>query len=130
MRLGLGDPCRLVGLTKVDIENGGANPSNTSWCLPNTTPSSIVWSNIEYKGNSVNDYYPGANVTIGNNTLFEPAAGARNRITGNVNVVKVTGGNWRQTKRRYWFSIGDITYSHTPSSDERSTAYPIRCVPQ
>ena len=132
---GFGDACRLIGLSKTQIESG----VRSSWRSPNDgeySSTAPTWVSSGLKGNSANDFYPGAYFTINGVSIFQPAAGARNRTTGNVNVVKTTIGAWINggTRTRLEYKNSGTNYSVGNYSNSNSntyhTAYPIRCVAQ
>ena len=138
---GLGDPCRLVGLTIGEMAgpspNNETSSSEGAWQLPSSGSTSFAsWvaegTSGSSKGNSLNDYYPGRMVTTNREPKFEPAVGGRNWETGHINGVKEFGGGWFRNGRRYFFrySSNQTDTNHNANGDQQATAYAIRCIPR
>jgi hypothetical protein len=146
VRVGKGDPCRLVGLDLAKIKSTAesllttADIDNGKWRLP-TPAEQQSFSGREANGDYTEHWttqsgikggmFP--NTTIGDATTFLPAAGYRNLSTGQVTHQSINGYYWSSapgsdTEGRN-LGIGDTGF--TPlNSNNYAFGFNVRCVRQ
>lgn len=134
---GLGDPCRIVGLTKDQILAG----DQSGWRLP------TISDNDTFVGQS-NSYLPGSDWTTGTNNPYNfdiagvwlpkgsqdtwlPAAGYRDNINGTVINQGVYGYYWSSIRNTassgYYLGFFDINMNPRGNSSQ-PFSFPVRCV--
>jgi hypothetical protein len=133
IKLGKGDPCKLVGLTVAQIRAGTIN--NGDWRLPTHAELVAEYSSPTYIPGSgwVNGTYPTAGIISGDiDTSFLPAVGGRNNggVTWDVGM----DGHWWSSQAKdnencyyMYFSNGVVAPS---AYTDFQYGYSVRCVPQ
>ena len=135
VKAGKGDPCRLVGLTRADIENDKFD--NKKWRMPTYAEhTTAATSNTAFITHGTSAY-KGKNITLKSDlvesTVFYPAAGYRNAVDYNVSYTEVVGDFWSRTSYNttngYYLRINDNPINKN-GNQAINIGLPVRCVPQ
>lgn len=139
LRIGKGDPCRLVGFTQSDIRTMLANnqiPDNHTWRLPTNDENSVFGaSNSGWTTqNGINGVFFSPGNTTGH---FLPANGSRNP-NGGYSPPGSGGAYWSSSSSPFVaesntvaYALAFLTYGTSPQDRRyQYTAYSIRCTRQ
>ncbi|MGL5981465.1 MAG: InlB B-repeat-containing protein [Phocaeicola sp.] len=140
IKLGKGDPCRLVGLTQQEIK-AGTKVDNGLWRLP-THEENLEFISIETQSawttlSDVYGYYFGEGAKDGGTGGdFMPAVGTRKYETGAIDFQGSLGQYWSSTPGNvddpnYGFCLYFSKDGVAPDTRTyRSYGQPVRCIPQ
>jgi hypothetical protein len=147
VKLGKGDPCRLVGLDLAKIKSTAADAltyadiDNGKWRLPtpaeltafsgrvgNSSPYADHWTTLSGVNGGM---FP--NATTGDATTFLPAVGYRNTVEGYVQYQGVSGYTWSTSPFNATdgiFMSFHQTYLSPLNKHSNSYGFNVRCVAQ
>ncbi|MGL5980474.1 MAG: hypothetical protein ACRCZY_06290 [Phocaeicola sp.] len=141
LKVGKGDPCKLVGFTQEFIENeinSGSAPDNGKWCTP-TKEENKKFGAKENRSNwtkldGINGRYfgPGATST-GTGGEFLPASGFRHFSNGTLDAQGTLAFYWSCTLHlsSNGYNLNFYQSGVTPENDNlQAYGYSVRCVPQ
>ncbi|MGL5920632.1 MAG: hypothetical protein ACRCZQ_09050 [Bacteroidales bacterium] len=133
LRLGDGDPCRLVGYTIAEIKSeleAGRVPDNRKWRTPNNDVNVAFEKNksnmTTLEGIKGRYFGPGATAT-GTGGEFLPAAGFRNPSGGTLDSQGEAGDYWSCTTGIFGYNGYSLSFDKY-SGNMKPAALPVRCV--
>ena len=129
---GMGDPCRLVGLTDDDISSGKVD--NGEWRLPTKDEHKDVTASSVSNGLDEHRDYKGRYITLSNkdfpSPVFYPIVSTRiaSGIDSVESVFYLSSTSYWQTCSTLFFNSGTILDNMLPSF--LNHGFTVRCVPQ